>query len=478
LVFTSYTFLIFFPIVVAAYFLLPHRWRWALILVASYYFYAAWKPEYALIILASTSIDYVAAIKMHGAGSNQTARRLYLLASLAGNMGMLFTFKYFNFVNDSIGSLAGLAGAAYPASHLNLLLPVGISFYTFQSVTYTVAVYRGQLEPMRHFGIFAAYVAFFPQLVAGPIERAMHFLPQFLEKHTFQYDRVASGLRLMAWGFFKKVAVADKLGIVVDGVYSHPTDYTGLPLILATYCFAFQIYFDFSAYTDIARGAARIMGFELLENFQQPYLARSIPDFWRRWHITLSSWFRDYLYIPLGGNRAGKTRWYLNILIVFVVSGLWHGASWNFAIWGALHGVYMVVGSLLPQRGEGGPESGDQGLSLWGVASILLTFHLVWFSWIFFRANSLPDAWYIVTHLFTELTPRLTFNLGLGVGTALVTLACAVAIEVVQWAHRTKALTISTSPAWVRWPAYYAVALLIVLLGDFGSDARFIYFQF
>jgi D-alanyl-lipoteichoic acid acyltransferase DltB (MBOAT superfamily) len=347
MLFNSIQFLIFFPVIATIYFLLPHRYRWLLLLVGSYYFYMSWKPEYIILILASTLIDYSVGLKL-GSESRPAIRRRWLLLSLVTNLGLLFSFKYFNFFNDSFRQLFQMANLSYPVPALNVLLPVGISFYTFQTLSYTIDVYRGKIQPERHLGVFALFVSFFPQLVAGPIERSGNLLPQFYQKTAVDYERIISGLQRMTWGFFKKVVIADRLALLVNTVYNHPTEFSGMPLIIATYAFGFQIYCDFSAYSDIAIGAARVMGFDLMENFRQPYYARSIPEFWRRWHISLSTWFRDYVYLPLGGNRVKLPHWVFNILVVFVVSGLWHGANWTFVIWGALHGIFMV-GTFLGQ---------------------------------------------------------------------------------------------------------------------------------
>ena len=307
MLFNSLQFLAFFPVVVAVYFAMPKRLRWAFLLAASYYFYMCWKPEYVLLIWASTAVDYIAGLQMSKA-INKSSRRAWLALSLSTNLGILFSFKYWNFFSENVRDLLGRMDVTAGIPEFDLLLPVGISFYTFQTLSYSVDVYRGRLEPERHLGRFALYVAFFPQLVAGPIERASRLLPQFWQDIDFDYDRMGSGLRQMTWGMFKKVVVADRLAIYVDSVYSDPSAHQGLPVVAATYFFAFQIYCDFSGYSDIAIGAARVLGFDLMENFKRPYFARSVSDFWRRWHISLSTWFRDYVYIPLGGSRTTPSR--------------------------------------------------------------------------------------------------------------------------------------------------------------------------
>jgi alginate O-acetyltransferase complex protein AlgI len=349
--FNSIEFLLFFPVVVAIYFATPQRYRWALLLAASYYFYASWKPEYLLLIIASTLVDYGCGLRM-GSIAGKARRKKWLLVSLTSNLGLLFAFKYFNFFNESARAVFDRFNIFYDVPAFDLLLPVGISFYTFQTLSYSIDVYRGRQRPERHLGIFALYVSFFPQLVAGPIERSTHLLPQFFQPHRFEYDRVTSGLRLVLWGFFKKVVVADRLALYVNAVYNDPSAHTGPTILLATYFFAFQIYCDFSGYSDIAIGTARVMGYDLMQNFRRPYFARSISEFWSRWHISLSTWFRDYLYIPLGGNRVPRWRWYVNLFAVFLISGLWHGANWTFVVWGALHGTYLIVGLVTSDARE------------------------------------------------------------------------------------------------------------------------------
>ncbi|NJN99133.1 MAG: MBOAT family protein, partial [Anaerolineales bacterium] len=345
MLFNSFEFGIFFIIVTLAYFALPHRQRWFFLLASSCYFYMVFVPVYILILFFTIIVDYWAGIYIEEAAGRK--RRAYLLLSIFANLSVLALFKYFNFFNSNLAALTTMLGVNYPIENLSILLPIGLSFHTFQSLSYTIEVYRGHQRAERHLGIFALYVMFYPQLVAGPIERPQNMLPQFHTRHSFNYSEFVSGLRMIAWGLLKKMVVADRLAIFVNSIYGNPGQYTGFPLILATYFFAFQIYYDFSGYSDIALGCARVMGFKLMGNFRQPYLATSISDFWQRWHISLSTWFRDYLYIPLGGNRVSRWHWVTNTLIVFMVSGLWHGANWTFVIWGALHGLYTIATGLI-----------------------------------------------------------------------------------------------------------------------------------
>jgi alginate O-acetyltransferase complex protein AlgI len=476
--FISPEFVIFFSVVMPLFFWMRHRFRWALLLVLSYLFYAYGTVQYLPLIIISTLVDYVAA-RMMPLRPAPAWRTAWLLASISVNLGILFTFKYFNFFGEVMGSAFG-----YTPVMFDVVLPVGISFYTFQSMSYTIDVYRGRIQPEKHVGIVAAYVAFFPQLVAGPIERATNLMPQFNERKLFDEERTVSGLQLILWGFFKKVVIADRLAIYVNTVYNDVHNYSGVSLWLATFFFAFQIYCDFSAYSDIAIGTARILGFNLMENFRQPYFARSVGEFWGRWHISLSTWFRDYVYIPLGGNRVPVGRHLLNIMIVFLLSGLWHGAGWTFIIWGTLHGLAVVGQNGMRYLGwELFPRSAG-----WMVAGlkILLTFGFVCFSWIFFRANSLEDAQYIVGHLlvfdptadvtamFAEglLGAQTEFMLSMGLIAGLLVMdALATRTPLPEVARRL--------PLAVRWPVYYALGTAVVFSGLYGTGAQqFIYFQF
>ncbi len=487
--FNSLEYLIFLPLVVAAYFALPHRFRWALLLASSYYFYMCWKAEYVVLILLSTVIDYWAALQMDGC-DKKLKRKKYLIVSLIANLGLLVSFKYFNFFSGSIHALCDSLNIFYGAPTLDLLLPVGISFYTFQTLSYTIDVYRGTRPAERHFGIFAVYVSFFPQLVAGPIERSTRLLPQFFEKHEVEYTRVVDGLRQVLWGLFKKIVIADRLAIYVNQVYNNPGDYSGGPLILATYFFAFQIYCDFSGYSDIAIGSARIMGFDLMRNFRRPYFATSIADFWQRWHISLSTWFRDYVYISLGGNRVLRWRWYYNLMVVFLLSGLWHGANWTFLAWGGLHGGYMVIADIT--RNVRKRVASSLGLNnyprLLKSVRVVVTFHLVLFAWVFFRANSLSDAATILSSIWQVNYGRLVVDLTTGfyannIARGWFDIAIAIGLigllTFVQWwqSQGSTQKLLASRPVWQRWAVYYAAVIGIILFGVY-EHAPFIYFQF
>ena len=488
MLFNSWQFVVFFPVVVCLYFSLPHRFRWALLLAASYFFYMCWKPAYLVLILISTLVDYCSALAM-AKTSSQFKRKGFLVLSLCANLGLLFSFKYFNFFNESLRQLMQHFPISYDVPRLNVLLPVGISFYTFQTLSYTIEVYRGRQKPERHFGIFALYVSYFPQLVAGPIERPGNLLPQLRHEHHFEYGRVTEGLRLIIWGLFKKVVIADRLALVVDNVYSQPDRFTGAALTIATVFFAFQVYCDFSGYSDIAIGAAKVMGHRLMRNFDRPYFASSIADFWRRWHISLSSWFRDYLYIPLGGSHVRVRRFCLNVIAVFIISGLWHGANWTFIVWGLLHGLYYLVGRAT--RNLRGTLAGRLGLSAYPrfhrLIKVTVTFLLVCFAWILFRANSLSDALMIVSRLGTGWTElwnpsglrALLTSFGVPEKEFWQGLLLIGVLAFVERLHGPKQVTelLTRLNRPLRWLVYILLVLMILNLGV-AKRIPFIYFQF
>lgn len=476
--FNSLEFAVFFPVVVGLYLLTPQRWRWVLLLAASYYFYAAWKAEYLILILASTLIDYVVALRMEKAASDR-ARKSWLVASLFSNLGILFSFKYFNFFSESTRVLLNQFNIFYDAPAFDVLLPVGISFYTFQTLSYTIDVYRKQRPAERHLGIFALYVAFFPQLVAGPIERSGRLLPQFFRKVEMTYERTVDGLRLMLWGFFKKLVIADRVAAYVNIVYGSPDEHTGITVLLATYFFAFQIFCDFSGYSDIAIGTARILGYDLMDNFKRPYFSKSIAEFWRRWHISLSTWFRDYLYFPLGGNRVVKWRWYYNLFLVFLISGLWHGANWTFVVWGGLHGAYLISGIVtLDFRNRIWSRIRLPG-RVRRLSAIVTTFHLVTFAWIFFRADSIATAFKLIHNLFVFNNFHVLVG-SFGSYELLLSLSAIAILEIVHVMERREnfRMVLDRAPTVVRWGLYYAMTMSILLFGVINQKQAFIYFQF
>jgi D-alanyl-lipoteichoic acid acyltransferase DltB (MBOAT superfamily) len=492
MLFNSLEFLVFFPVVTVIYFLLPYRFRWIHLLAASCLFYMAFIPVYILILIFTIVVDYIAGILIEKAEGPR--RKFFLVCSITANVGVLAFFKYFNFLLGNVNELLHhLHPAAQALPLLAIILPIGLSFHTFQAMSYTIEVYRGRQRAERHFGIYALYVMFYPQLVAGPIERPQNLIHQFHEEKKFDYDSAVSGLRLMLWGYFKKVTIADRLALLTDPVFNHPHNYPPLTLAIAAFFFTFQIYCDFSAYSDIAIGAARIMGFKLMKNFDRPYFSRSISEFWTRWHISLSTWFRDYLYIPLGGNRVSVPRWFFNLFVVFLISGLWHGASWTFVIWGFLHWLYLIIAILIQRRRPGQPDrSGNNGVAA-RVLSILLTFFLVSVAWIFFRAGSFSDAMYILGRLplaFGDLlqifhSHKLAFmNIWsipeYGTLPALLLAFSGIAVLLILEyldARLDLGSRLSRKNIVVRWLAYYSILTAIYCFGIFDSH-QFIYFQF
>lgn len=480
--FKSIEYLIFFPIIVALYFLIPFRWRWALLLAGSYYFYMSWKPEYAILLFGSTLIDYIVGLLIEKT-EKPGARKSLLLVSLITNFGLLFAFKYFNFFNESLRTIFNSLSIQWDTPAFKLLLPIGISFYVFQSVSYVIDVYRRQRGAEKHFGIFALYISFFPQLVAGPIERSNSLLPQFKQEFSFDFHRIADGLKIMLIGFFKKVVIADRLALYVDSIYTSPLDFSSASLILATYFFAFQIYCDFSGYSDIAIGSAKIMGYNLRDNFNRPYIATSIREFWKRWHISLTSWFRDYLYFPIGGSRVPNLRNYFNIFTVFLVSGLWHGANWTFVIWGALHGLYQMIGKATTNFRES--VSKALGIAKYPrvqrVWQIFFVFQLVALSWIFFRAKSAGDAFAIIAKIFSEpfsISPLLKTSMltQLNIVLGIVLIVVLLLLQKLQ-NHEQMRFFMDGKPLIARWAVLYAIIFIILFAGVFEA-VPFIYFQF
>lgn len=472
MLFNSLHFLFFFIVVTPAFFLLPHQHRWKLLLAASCYFYMTFVPIYILILGFTIVIDYFAGILIE---SNKGKRRkYYLILSLVANIGVLAVFKYYNFLNENLTLLLGNINYKNNVPYLDILLPIGLSFHTFQAMSYTIEVYRGNQKAERHFGIYSLYVMFYPQLVAGPIERPQNILPQLHEKKHFSYDNVVEGLKHIVWGLFKKVVIADRLSIYVDAVYNNSDQHSGLTLIIATVFFAFQIYCDFSGYSDIAIGCARVMGYRLMINFRRPYLAGSIKEFWSRWHISLSTWFRDYLYFPLGGSKVSKLRWYLNLFIVFMVSGLWHGANWTFIVWGALHGTYQILSVSFKSFNERN-ILGYRPLS--NAFQVLITFTLVCFAWIFFRANNVSQAFAICKSIFTFKPGGLFIGTPEGFAYALIWILFLLVVEYITEYYSDIIKVFSSPNRVLRYAGYTIIVLCIILFGVFNGG-QFIYFQF
>lgn len=476
MLFNSFHFILFFIVVTTLYFVLPPRIRWILLLLSSCYFYMAFVPIYILILVFTIIIDYFAGILIEKA--NKRYRRSYLILSLVANIGVLAFFKYFNFLDTNLSILLNGVGLKNPIPYLAILLPIGLSFHTFQAMSYTIEVYRGNQKAEKHFGIYSLYVMFYPQLVAGPIERPQNLLHQFREKHKFEYQRIVDGLKLMLWGFFKKLVIADRLAIYVNATYNNPHEHTGMTLLLATVFFAFQIYCDFSAYSDIAIGTAKVMGFKLMTNFNRPYFSKNISEFWKRWHISLSTWFRDYLYISLGGNRVSIPRWYINLLIVFIISGLWHGANWTYIIWGALNGFYLVFAIVTYNKRKNISEF--IGLNnfphLSNFLAILTTFALSCFAWIFFRANSVNDAFYIIKKIADFKGPIFISQLSV-ILYPIFGIFFLLLVEMKQEYYYGD-FSFLNNRNWIWRYVSYAFLIIVILLVGVFDGGQFIYFQF
>lgn len=396
MLFNSLSYAIFLPIVFILYWIIPSRYRWGLLLVSSYYFYMSWSYKYAVLILFTTIISYSASLVIEKS-EKLFVKRVIMGIAIVLCLSVLFVFKYYNFALRTAAHFI-----AFEPRYLNLLLPVGISFYTFQTLSYVVDVYRGDVHAEKNFGIYATFVSFFPQLVAGPIERTSNLLPQIRGKHTFNAENSYYGIRLIVWGLFKKMLIADNLAVYVDSVYGDIYNYTGGSILIATLFFTFQIYCDFSGYSDIARGSAKLFDIDLMENFKSPYFSSSVKDFWGRWHISLSSWFRDYLYIPLGGNRVSKVRNCLNVIITFLISGLWHGANWNFVIWGGIHGMAQIYENAF------GIKKTEEN-NIFSFIRRVVVFMFVAFAWIFFRVDNIHQGFYAVASMMNGISHPLTY---------------------------------------------------------------------
>jgi D-alanyl-lipoteichoic acid acyltransferase DltB (MBOAT superfamily) len=431
-------------------------------------------PIYILILAGTIVVDYFAGILIE---NNQgKKRRFYLIVSLFANIMVLAVFKYYNFFIENIETLLSALGSTTRLPYLSILLPVGLSFHTFQAMSYTIEVYRGNQKAEKHFGIYALYVMFFPQLVAGPIERPQNVLHQFHEHKVFTYANFIKGLKLVIWGFFMKVVVADRLAIYVNAAYNNVDNHNGTTLLLATTFFSFQIYCDFAGYSSIAIGTARIMGFDLMTNFNRPYFARTISEFWKRWHISLSTWFRDYLYLPLGGNKVPKYRWYFNLFVVFLISGIWHGANWTFVIWGALNGAYLVI-AIVTQKYRDTINNAlglTRSKTLFTAIQILTTFILSSFAWIFFRANNVDEAFLIVKKIATTLSGDLFVKWD-------VFFAVFIGLSVLLLREFRDEFLINKFSFLKKYNlslVFYAVIVALILLMGVFDEGQFIYFQF
>lgn len=469
MLFNSIAFLLFFPIVCVLYFCIPSKQikvRNLLLLAGSYYFYMNWQPAYAFLLLTSTSITYLAALGIEHYEENRM-KKLFLVSSLVLNLAILFLLKYYDFLAQNIELWLHACGVGFDVPEFGLLLPVGISFYTFQALGYSIDVYRGTTRAEHNFATYALFVSFFPQLVAGPIERSNNLLPQFHKEHRLDYEDVMAGVRMMVWGFFLKLVLADRCGLYVDTIFNHISMHNGGSYLLASLLFPLQIYGDFAGYSLIAIGVARVLGFRLMENFRRPHLACTVSDFWNRWHISLSTWFRDYVYIPLGGNRVGRFRGYFNLLVTFIVSGIWHGANWTFFCWGTLHGIFLCV-----EKAMGISKKKYTGVSKF--VHWTITFLLVAFGLIIFRANNMSDAVTVVTGIFTNPgIPKPEPAHFIAIGLAIAVLLTKSLADEYNWKIR-----IAESDSWLVRHTYIVIMIAyIILLGVMGGD-QFIYFQF
>ena len=472
MLFNSFSYAFFLPIVFVIYWILPQRYQWILILLSSYYFYMCWNPKYAVLIAFTTLVSYICGILLERS-NRKWVKQSIMITTVLACLGVLFIFKYYGFAVNAISHFFPIAPRT-----INWLLPVGISFYTFQTLSYVVDVYRGDCRAEKNICVYAAFISFFPQLVAGPIERAAHLLPQIREKHHFIAADCYYGIRLIAWGLFKKVLIADNLAVYVDMIYGDIYSHAGCSILIAALFFSIQIYCDFSGYSDIAKGSARLFGIKLMDNFRSPYFSTSVKDFWSRWHISLSAWFKDYLYIPLGGNRVSRARNILNVMITFLLSGLWHGASWNFVVWGGIHGLAQIYENAFSRK-----KQNNDNLHSWIRRGVVFAF--VTFAWIFFRANNIYEAIYASKAIWIGLTDIKSYftsginELGLNVQTIplmllyIVPLAiydfCSLKMDPIEWLGTKN-----------RYFQHFVMAMIVFILLFLGYVGRstFVYFQF
>lgn len=499
--FHSFQFLVFFPVVLAIYYGLPQRFRKIVLLAAGYYFYMCFKPEYVIILAGTTLIDHYLGRRIGASPMPSKTRRRWLILGLVHNIGMLMALKYLDFINESIAALLKSINILYNAEALKFVVPVGISYYTFKKISYLIDVYRETIAPEKRLVDFALYVSFFPEIMSGPIDRAGKLIPQFSEKAVFDYQRVTDGMKLIAWGLFKKLVIADRLAIFVNRVYDHPYQFEGVSLLAATLYFSIQIYCDFSGYTDIALGLGKLMGLELTENFDRPYFARSIREFWKRWHISLSSWLMDYLFLPIAywvsrkienprllKIKAETWAYVTGIMITFLLCGLWHGARWTYVIWGAIHGFYLAASfaSKKLRRKLNKKLHFKRSAVVPNLLRSLTTFGMVTFAWIFFRANSLADAGYIVTRMFSGWSKTLSVqglvdavHFGLlkkELAVAAVSVLFLLLVHLLRKKDTFEQWLIKQPPA-ARWTFYLGLVLWILTFGESGAGS-FIYFNF
>jgi alginate O-acetyltransferase complex protein AlgI len=483
MLFNSIDFAIFLPIMFLLYWFVANRnlkLQNFLIVVASYLFYGWWDWRFLGLILFSTLIDYSIGVRLSNE-QNRLKRKILLCISIFVNLGFLCFFKYYNFFLDNFITAFSFLGAPINIRSLNIILPVGISFYTFQTLSYTIDVYKRKLKPTKDIIAFTAFVSFFPQLVAGPIERATNLLPQFYKKRVFDYDKAADGLRQILWGLFKKIVIADNSAQIANQIFNNSAEYSGSTLVLGAIFFTFQIYCDFSGYSDIAIGTSRLFGFNLKQNFAFPYFSRDIAEFWRRWHISLSTWFRDYLYIPLGGSRGGTLMKVRNTFIIFIVSGFWHGANWTFVVWGVLNALYFLPLLLLKKNRTNTNivAEGKYLPTLKEVYQISVTFSLTVLAWVFFRAESIGHAWSYLSTIFSK--SLLEFPHFPQMDLAANTIVLIIVFIIIEWLGRSKQYAIENMIAiksnYLRYSLYLSIVITIMVMGNFNKN-QFIYFQF
>lgn len=494
MLFNSIEFLIFFPIVILIYYLIPKKVKYIWLLVASYYFYMSWNAQYAILIAVSTLVTYVAGLLIER-NSKKSAKKLVLILDLIVNLGILFVFKYLGFGLNTLNKVLGIIHVSAIEKPFDILLPVGISFYTFQALGYSIDVYRGNVKAEKNPLKYALFVSFFPQLVAGPIERSENLQKQIKEmgeRRLWSLEGIVIGFSQMVWGLFMKMVIADRISIFVDSVFVNVYAIGTIETVLGAIAFAIQIYCDFAGYSAVAIGAAKMMGFNLMENFNAPYFAESIPEFWHRWHISLSSWFKDYLYIPLGGNRKGRLRKYLNLMLTFLVSGLWHGAAWTYVLWGGIHGLYQVVGDLLKPIKKSLVKLTKMNTEVFSFrfGKIAITFGLTCFAWIFFRAGSVGEAFEYVKRMLTNWNPWVLFGedlytYGLDRREVMILFAAILVLFLTDFiCHRRSAnfgYCLARQNAWFRWVVLIVLVLVTLVYGEYGinfDSKQFIYFAF
>ncbi len=483
MLFNSITFLLFFAIVLFLYYVLPFKIKWVMLLFASCIFYMWWRPEFIILIFFSSFANYFLSGCIN-VSDTPKYKKLFLVISLIINFGLLFVFKYAVFINHSFMSLYQYLGIEYPIGDFDIVLPMGISFFTFQAASYTIDVYKKRIKPELNFFKFTLYLTFFPQLVAGPIERAENLLGQLFVHHKFNTVNISTGLKYMLIGYFKKVVIADRVALLVNTVYNQAQDFGGIAYIIATLFFTFQIYCDFSGYSDIAIGCAKTLGIDLMKNFNRPYFSKNIQEFWRNWHISLSSWLKDYVYIPLGGSHCSLIRKYFNLLVTFLLSGLWHGANWTFVIWGGIHGLYQIIGDLKNRIFK----TNKSQFFVFNFFRVIITFVLVSFAWIFFRANTITDAFYIVENLFSDLNCitdmqyiyDLLNSFGLSIYEFVICVCSILLLIFIELFEKNRTIHqfLDNKPFVFRFIFYYVIVVIILSTGVFGNGGEFIYFQF